>query len=48
MEALRTESSAPLRRVIKVRGATAIEGLTVAGEFRDTQPDDGEPDDDAA
>ncbi|RTM08120.1 MAG: ATPase, partial [Bradyrhizobiaceae bacterium] len=35
MEALRSESSVPLRRVIKSKGATAIEGLTLGGEYRD-------------
>jgi predicted ATPase len=44
MEALRSESSAPLRRVIKAKGATTIEGLTLGGEFRDE--DDHEDDDD--
>ncbi|QOZ23257.1 AAA family ATPase [Bradyrhizobium sp. CCBAU 51753] len=43
MEALRSESSVPLRRVIKEKGATTIEGLTIAGEFRDE--DDDEDDD---
>lgn len=35
MEALRSESSVPLRRVVKSKGATAIEGLTLGGEYRD-------------
>ncbi|MCA6124376.1 AAA family ATPase [Bradyrhizobium sp. WSM 1704] len=39
MEALRSESSVPLRRVIKTKGATIIEGLTLAGEFRDEDDD---------
>ncbi|MCC8942578.1 AAA family ATPase [Bradyrhizobium sp. Arg68] len=43
MEALRSESSVPLRRVIKEKGATTIEGLTIAGEFRD---EDNDEDDD--
>ena len=45
MEALRSESSVPLRRVVKVKGATAIEGLSAGGEFRDGE-DDGDNDDD--
>jgi predicted ATPase len=40
MEALRSESSVPLRRVIKSKGATTIEGLTLAGEYRDGESDD--------
>jgi len=44
MEALRSESSVPLRRVIKAKGATAIEGLTAAGEFRDEEEDDEDDD----
>jgi hypothetical protein len=40
MEALRSESSAPLRRVIKSNGATAIEGLTISGEYRDEESDE--------
>jgi predicted ATPase len=40
MEALRSESSAPLRRVIKSKGATAIEGLTIGGEYRQEEPED--------
>lgn len=44
MEALRGESSVPLRRVIKAKGATIIEGLTIGGEFRDEQPDDDDDD----
>jgi predicted ATPase len=43
MEALRSESSVPLRRVIKSKGATTIEGLTLGGEFRDEEDDDDEP-----
>lgn len=45
MEALRSESSVPLRRVIKTKGATAIEGLTLGGEFRDEEADDDDDDD---
>jgi predicted ATPase len=40
MEALRSESSVPLRRVIKPKGATTIEGLTIGGEYRDEETDD--------
>ncbi|WP_038952009.1 AAA family ATPase [Bradyrhizobium japonicum] len=40
MEALRSESSVPLRRVIKPKGATTIEGLTVSGEYRDEESDE--------
>ncbi|WP_441238521.1 AAA family ATPase [Bradyrhizobium sp. 930_D9_N1_4] len=40
MEALRSESSVPLRRVIKSKGATAIEGLTIGGEYREEEPYD--------
>jgi predicted ATPase len=40
MEALRNESSVPLRRVIKSKGATTIEGLTLGGEYRDEEPED--------
>ncbi|WP_050405731.1 AAA family ATPase [Bradyrhizobium embrapense] len=46
MEALRSESSVPLRRVIKSNGATTIEGLTLGGEFRDGADDDENDDDD--
>ncbi|MGY4476218.1 AAA family ATPase [Bradyrhizobium sp. USDA 3364] len=46
MEALRSESSVPLRRVIKAKGATAIEGLTAGGEFRDGEDGDDDDDDD--
>ncbi|ODM71935.1 AAA family ATPase [Bradyrhizobium elkanii] len=46
MEALRSESAVPSRRVIKAKGATTIEGLTAGGEFRDGQDDDDEDDDD--
>lgn len=46
MEALRSESSVPLRRVIKAKGATAIEGLTLGGEFRDGADDDDDDDSD--
>ncbi|WP_063694176.1 AAA family ATPase [Bradyrhizobium stylosanthis] len=40
MEALRSESSVPLRRVVKSKGATAIEGLTTGGEYRDEDDED--------
>lgn len=40
MDALRSESSVPLRRVVKSKGATAIEGLTLGGEYRDEEDDD--------
>ena len=40
MEALRSESSVPLRRVIKPKGATTIEGLTLGGEYRDEETDE--------
>lgn len=40
MEALRSESAVPLRRVIKQKGATTIEGLTIGGEYRDEEVDD--------
>lgn len=40
MEALRSESAVPLRRVIKSKGATNIEGLTMAGEYREEEPED--------
>ena len=40
MEALRSESSVPLRRVIKQKGATNIEGLTIGGEYREEEPDE--------
>ncbi|WP_298378689.1 AAA family ATPase [uncultured Bradyrhizobium sp.] len=45
MEALRSESSVPLRRVVKAKGATAIEGLTLGGEFRDGEDDEDDDDD---
>ena len=41
-EALRSESSVPLRRVIKQKGATAIEGLTIGGEYRNEETDEDE------
>ncbi|MDF2114953.1 AAA family ATPase [Roseiarcaceae bacterium H3SJ34-1] len=40
MQALQRESPVPLRRVIKAKGATAIEGLTIGGEFRDGDDDE--------
>jgi predicted ATPase len=40
MEALRSESSVPPRRVIKSKGATTIEGLTIGGEYRDEESDE--------
>ncbi|TYL97163.1 AAA family ATPase [Bradyrhizobium rifense] len=40
MEALRSESSVPPRRVIKPKGATTIEGLTIGGEYRDEESDE--------
>jgi len=40
MEALRSESSVPLRRVVKSKGATTIEGLTTGGEYRDDDDDE--------
>lgn len=40
MDALRSESSVPLRRVIKPKGATTIEGLTIGGEYRDDESDE--------
>ena len=40
MEALRSESSVPLGREIKSKGATMIEGLTLGGEYRDEESDD--------
>jgi predicted ATPase len=40
MEALRSEGSAPPRRVIKSKGATTIEGLTIGGEYRDEESDE--------
>lgn len=39
-EALHAESGAPVRRVIKVNGATAIEGQKASGEFADDDPDE--------
>ncbi|GKQ51884.1 AAA family ATPase [Bradyrhizobium sp. Ce-3] len=45
MEALRNEGSVPLRRVIKAKGATTIEGLTHSGEFRDETYRENEDDD---
>jgi predicted ATPase len=47
MEALRSESLVPLRRVIKAKGATAIESLTAGGEYRDEEvvEDDDEDED---
>ena len=42
MEALRSESSVPLRRVIKSKGATMIEGLTLGGEYRDEEAEEDE------
>ncbi|MBR1159637.1 AAA family ATPase [Bradyrhizobium elkanii] len=44
MEALRSESSVPLRRVIKAKGATTIEGLSLGGEFRDGEDDEDDDD----
>lgn len=40
MDALRSESSVPLRRVIKPKGATTIEGLAIGGECRDEESDE--------
>jgi len=40
MEALRSESSVPLRRVIKSKGATTIEGLTLGGEYREEEAEE--------
>lgn len=40
MQALRNESAVPLRRVIKSKGATTIEGLTLGGEYREEGPVD--------
>lgn len=40
MEALRSESSVPLRRVIKPKGATTIEGLTIGGKYREDESED--------
>lgn len=40
MEALRSGSSTPLRRVIKPKGATTIEGLTIGGEYRNEESHD--------
>lgn len=40
MDALRSESSVPLRRVIKPKGATTIEGLTIGGEYRDEESEE--------
>jgi hypothetical protein len=45
MDALRSESSVSLRRVIKSKGATAIEGLTIGGEYREDEDDSDEDDD---
>lgn len=42
MDALRSESSVPLRRVIKPNGATTIEGLAIGGEYRDEESDEDE------
>lgn len=42
MDALRSESSVPLRRVIKPKGATTIEGLTVGGEYHEEESDQDE------
>ena len=42
MEALRAESSVPLRRVVKAKGATMIEGLTLGGEYRDEEAEEDE------
>ena len=36
----RSESSVPLRRVVKSKGATTIEGLTTGGEYRDDEDED--------
>ncbi len=40
-DALRDETGKPARRVVKIDGATAIEGLKLTGTYRD---DDEEPD----
>lgn len=40
MDGLRSESSVPLRRVIKPKGATTIEGPTIGGEYRDDESDE--------
>ena len=40
-QAMQEETGKPPRRVIKVKGATGIEGLSLAGEYGD-EPDDGE------
>lgn len=39
-DAITEETGKPARRVLKVDGATTIEGLKLSGEFRDEQDDD--------
>ena len=38
-DAITEETGKPARRVLKIDGATTIEGLKVSGEFRDEQND---------
>ena len=40
MEDLRSERSVTLRRVIKSKGATTIEGLTLGGEYREEEAEE--------
>jgi predicted ATPase len=40
-EALQKAMGRPARRVVKLDGATSIEGLKLSGEFRDDDDDDG-------
>jgi predicted ATPase len=41
-DALREETGKPARRVVKVEGMTAIEGLKLTGEYRDDERDEEE------
>jgi predicted ATPase len=38
-EALQREMGKPVRRIVKLDGATSIEGLKVSGEFHDDEDD---------
>jgi predicted ATPase len=42
-DALREETGKPARRVIKLDGATSIEGLTLSGEFRNHEEESRSP-----
>jgi len=43
-EAMKAETGKPARRVVKLDGATSIEGLKLTGEYRDEDDQDDEAD----